>query len=115
MQNSTLQDWQNISTVYLALVIEKGAKGRIPAMAICPVVRCNQNLLRLNYGGVINPKKYILMSTKPVSEYYQQDQYRIYEDGGHICISFDNDGPFKRYIEFAGKSFDKYVKRYHLR
>lgn len=117
MEKTTFQDCQNVplASVYLTLIMQKGRKGKIPAMTICPVIRKGQSFVRLNYGGFINPKKYALVNTKPLSEYYQKDQYRIYVEGERISIEFDDRKPYERYIEYAGRSFDRYVKRYSLR
>ncbi len=113
MKKPTLEDYQNmpISSVYLTMVVEKGAKGRIPFAAICPVVRFNHVFVRIDQGKVVNAKKFFLTSTRPISDYYPKGQYEFCIKDGHVGLEFKDSEPYDRYIEYAGKNFDRYVAR----
>ena len=111
MENPTLEDYQrlSISSVYLTMIVRKVPKGMIPPMVICPVVRFNNGFVRLDSGEYIDSRRFFLTSTKCISDYYLEGQYRFCMKGERVSLEFDNLEPYNRYIEFAGKNFDRYV------
>ncbi len=113
MEKPTSQDCQKapISNVYLTMIMEKVPRGKIPAITICPVMRVRHTFVKINQGGVIDPKRYTLAGTRPLSDYYSEGQYELFTKDGCWYLEFNDYEPYSRYIEYAGKNFDKYLKK----
>ena len=113
MEEPTSQDYQKIpiSNIYLTVIMEKVPRGKIPAISICPVMRFKHVFIKLNQGGVIDPKKFALVSTRPLSDYYSEGQYKLFIKDNHLCLEFNDYVPYTRYVEYAGKNFEKYIKK----
>ena len=113
MKKLTLEDYQNMpsSAVYLAMVVEKVPSGRIPPASICVVVKINHVFIRVDQEKVIDSRRFYLTSTRPISDFYPKVQYDFYMKNDHVAIEFKDPKPYECYIDYAGKSFDKYVAR----
>lgn len=113
MQETTLQDYQNvpISSIYLSIVMEKVPRGKMPAITICPVMRIKHSFVRLDKGEVIDSKRFVLAGTRPLSDYYNEGQYSFSEKDGRLFLEFNDYEPYSRYVEYAGKNLEKYMKK----
>ena len=113
MEEPTSRDCKTpISNVYLTMIMQKVPRGKIPAITICPVMRVKHTFVRINQKSVIDPKKYTLASTRPLSDYYSEGQYKLFMEDGCWHMEFYDYEPFSRYIEYAGRNFDKYLKKF---
>jgi len=116
MKTHILQDYQDLpnTSVYLTMIVKKVPKGSIPPMTICPVVRCNHVFIRLDSGTEVNPRRFFLANTRPISDYYMEGQYKFCIRDEHVCLEFSDPEPYNCYIEYAGKCFDSYLKQIGL-
>ena len=110
MEKPTLEDYQNMpsSLVYLTMVVEKAPKGIIPTASICAVVKFN-HIFGVDQEKKIDSRRFYLASTRPVLDFYPEGQYKFCMKDGHVVIEFEDSEPYNRYIDYAGKNFDKYL------